>query len=212
MVPWWNSPAQTARLLQWNWQMQHGQLHHHFSKTIATYHNYHHQCDQDPSKVILESVRRIFHGNYSCQVSMLPSPSCPSSSLDNQYCYCFFSPSISLQGKNRAGWGAVSNTGKTLFWKKYFCIFENWHGCRFLKFYPSIISLQNLSLIFSFLSWAKGVLPTCHSSTWRLEGFLLIIFIIILFFTIIIHHHHHRRHHHHYIMRKIAYINISIIL
>ena len=42
-----------------------------FSRPL-TYHNYHHQYDQDPSKVILESVRRIFHGNYSCQVSMLP--------------------------------------------------------------------------------------------------------------------------------------------
>ena len=122
-----------------------------------------------------------------------------------------FSPSISLQGKNRAGWGAVSNTGEKLFWKNYFCNFENGHGCRFFKIYPSRIFSFLLFVIFLFLSWAEGVLPPCHSSTWRLEGFLLII-IIILFLTIIIHHHHHRCHHHHYIMRKRAYINLSIIL
>ena len=55
---------------------------------------------KDPSKVILESVRRIFHGNYSCQVVCLCLNFVP------RHKECF-----SLQGKNRAGWGSVSNTG-----------------------------------------------------------------------------------------------------
>ena len=57
---------------------------------------------KDPSKVILESVRRIFHGNYSCQVvcQRLISLFVP------RHIECF-----SSQGKNRAGWGSVSNTG-----------------------------------------------------------------------------------------------------
>ena len=41
---------------------------HNFTITITTWCSF----QKDPSKVILESVRRIFHGNYSCQVSMFP--------------------------------------------------------------------------------------------------------------------------------------------
>ena len=88
MVPRWDPSAQVARLHKWHRSLQHGQFsslrdHHHilnFERLIimsitvtvmspllfnpvrvAT-------IIQDPSKVILESVRRIFHGNYSCQV------------------------------------------------------------------------------------------------------------------------------------------------
>ena len=122
MVPRWDPSAQVARLHKWHRSLQHGQFsslrdHHHilnFERLIimsitvtvmspllfnpvrvAT-------IIQDPSKVILESVRRIFHGNYSCQVvcQRLISLFVP------RHIECF-----SSQGKNRAGWGSVSNTG-----------------------------------------------------------------------------------------------------
>ena len=125
MVPRWDPSAQVARLHKWHRSLQHGQFsslrdHHHilnFERLIimsitvtvmspllfnpvrvAT-------IIQDPSKVILESVRRIFHGNYSCQVVC----QCLIS-LWSQFC-SKAQRMFSLQGKNRAGWGSVSNTG-----------------------------------------------------------------------------------------------------
>ena len=82
--------------------------------------------------MILESVRRIFHGNYSCQVSMLPyccvllllEPLLVLVLVLNIIVHCAFF-SLSPQGKNRAGWGAVSNTGEKLL-LNFTCTFQNW--------------------------------------------------------------------------------------
>ena len=78
--------------------------------------------------MILESVRRIFHGNYSCQVCIfVPILLCiiigATISISIKYCCALFS--LSLQGKNRAGWGAVSNTGEKLL-LNFICICQNW--------------------------------------------------------------------------------------
>ena len=118
MVPRWDPSAQVARLHQWHRSLQHGQFSFLeiniissilsrliiMSITVTSFFNLViiETIIKDPSKVILESVRRIFHGNYSCQVvcQRLISLFVP------RHIECF-----SLQGKNRAGWGSVSNTG-----------------------------------------------------------------------------------------------------
>ena len=118
MVPRWDPPAQVARLHKWHRSLQHGQFSFLemviktsilsrliiMSITVTSFFNLViiETIIKDPSKVILESVRRIFHGNYSCQVvcQRLISLFVP------RHIECF-----SSQGKNRAGWGSVSNTG-----------------------------------------------------------------------------------------------------
>ena len=68
-------------------------------------------CNMDPTRIILENVGRNFHGNYSCQVRAVLniaalSPLVPI--IDTVWLMII----SRVQGKNRAGWGAVSNSSE----------------------------------------------------------------------------------------------------
>lgn len=133
---------------------------------------------------------RVF-GEFSMGITLVRYPCChdllhPHHLTFNIGLLLFF-PFLS-RGRTGLGGGLSPTPVKSCFEKNNLkCIFKNWHGCRFSKFYPSIIfsSLQNFLWFFQSSSWAEGVLPPRHSSTRRLEGFLLTI-IINLFLTIII--------------------------
>ena len=159
--------------------MQHGQLHHHFFKTI--------DLPQLPSPIwsLIRTQAKWFwrvFGEFSMGITLVRYPCChdlvhPHHLTFNIGLLLFF-PFLS-RGRTGLGGGLSPTPVKSCFGK---IILKNWHGCRFSKFYPSIIfsSLQNFLWFFQFSSWAESVLPPRHSSTRRLEGFILIIIIIII--------------------------------
>ena len=72
-------------------------------------------CNMDPTRIILENVGRNFHGNYSCQVRAVLNIAALSPLLPIMDTVWLISQPVLIshvQGKNRAGWGAVSNSSE----------------------------------------------------------------------------------------------------
>ena len=122
MVPRWDPSAQVTRLHKWHRSLQHGQFsflrdHHHILNFEQVNHNVHNcqfifqPCDNRNN---YKGPEQSDFGERPEDLSWKLLLSGCLSMSDKLFCSNFVQrhkECFSLQGKNRAGWGSVSNTG-----------------------------------------------------------------------------------------------------